>query len=988
MSEKTLQSLLDAWEDAQSRGEEIATTVLCAGNPELQTELARRISSLKAMDGMLADSDKPQRPLKDGGRYQATAFHAAGGLGEIYIARDTELQRDVALKRMQRHCLLSTQNRRRFELEAEITGRLEHPGIIPVYGFGLDEDNEPYYAMRFVDGKTLHDAISAFHAERKGTEAFHATEFQNLLRSFLAVCETVAYAHSRDVIHRDIKPANIMLGSFGETLLVDWGLAKPVDADEQPDDVTHSRPGGLDSTIVNGIQRTMEGSAKGSPVYMSPEQACGDIDAIGKASDIYSLGATLYFLITGKRPFQGKHIEPILDAVRNGDFATPREANAGVPRSLEAICLKAMQNDPVDRYASAKELAADIESYLADEPVSAWMEPVTVRVRRWVKRHRTVVATSIAALVVAIIGMGVLTYRERVNNQTLSKKNDRLTQQKRELQQANARETQLRLAAQEATKAERKAKEQAQDRLKQIRRINDLLSGVFADINVRRIRAAKTPLNVVLGRRLFAITKQVDGELIADAEMTAHLQMTLGNSLMGLGFYHTAVKVYKKSHATRLAALGANHRKTLHAAASIASALREAGRLAEAIELLEKTLKVARRVLGAEDEDTIIFLNNLALTCDDAQQTDKAVRLYEQVIRLSAKTHSKDDVKTHVTKNNYGCVLRQAGRITEAIRILRSVREWRSKHLGPTHHDTLSTMNNLAQAYEDAGDVPKAIELFKKTWDEAGKVMGTEHPNVISTMSNYAGALQTAGRPKEAVPIYREVVRLRIKRLGPGHRMTLVSRHNFATALWDAGEHKAAIAELKTTLVAKRRHNGPSHSSTLATMFVLGRYQCKVGEVDVAVALFDELVKRRASGFQPRRSHVTNEIIVVINLLFDAQRLRAAERHARTYFRLWKRHRPDAAETFAFGMMLGRTLWAQKKHSEAEPYLLEAFRGGMRCNPRWTMVRNVRSGSASFLVDLYTDWKKPDSAARWQRRLRRLSPAVAPRPRVRKTSKR
>ena len=425
--DERLEELVSQWELAIENGNEVTTADLCADCPELQTELERRVAPLRAMNELLNSDCESEvdRILKDAGRYRTTQFHAAGGLGDVFVAKDTELQRNVALKRIQQRWVANPENRRRFELEAEITGRLEHPGIVPVYGFGIDDEDEPFYAMRFVDGSTLKDAIEAFHAgpSQSGT-AFDSAEFQTLLRSFLTVCQTVAYAHSRQIVHRDIKPANIMLGGFGETLLVDWGLAKPFEQVNGSEPA--SKSGGLEPDSANSIRPSLDGTVQGTPTYMSPEQASGKVGEIGPASDIYSLGATLYYLLTGQHAFRGKRVDLILDAVKQGEFQDPRTVRPDVPKPLEAICLKAMRTDPADRYASAKDVATDLERWLADEPVTAWQEPLAVRARRWLRRHRTFVVSTAAALVMAVIGLGILGYQESRANKLLTEKNDLL----------------------------------------------------------------------------------------------------------------------------------------------------------------------------------------------------------------------------------------------------------------------------------------------------------------------------------------------------------------------------------------------------------------------------------------------------------------------------------------------------------------------------------------------------------------------------------
>jgi serine/threonine protein kinase/Tfp pilus assembly protein PilF len=355
-------------------------------------------------------------------RFQIVRPHAHGGLGEVFVAHDGELNRQVALKEIQNKYADDAQSRARFLLEAEITGGLEHPAIVPVYGLGRHPDGRPYYAMRFIEGDSLKDAIDSFHAAEgpKRDPGQRVLELRKLLDRFLDVCQAIAYAHSRGVLHRDLKPPNIMLGPYGETLVVDWGLAKAgVGAQEsevskpaQSASIGSGRPL-LHPASADDVAATQLGSVLGTPAFMSPEQAAGQLDLLGPASDIYGLGATLYCLLTGQAPFAGTERAEVLAKVQRGEFLAPRQMNRSVPPALDAICRKAMALRPEDRYAKAKGLAEDIEHWLADEPVMAYREPLRARASRWARRHKPLVAGSTAVLLSALLLGGGFLIRDQ-----------------------------------------------------------------------------------------------------------------------------------------------------------------------------------------------------------------------------------------------------------------------------------------------------------------------------------------------------------------------------------------------------------------------------------------------------------------------------------------------------------------------------------------------------------------------------------------------
>ncbi len=350
-----------------------------------------------------------------GGRGQAERYrilrpHAQGGLGTVSVALDAELNREVALKQILGRHADEPASRARFLAEAEITGGLEHPGIVPVYGLGFDREGRPYYAMRFVRGGTLKDAIARFHADPapRPDPGARSLALRELLRRFGDACNAVDYAHGRGVLHRDLKPSNIIVGRHGETLIVDWGLAK---ATGRGDGDGHAGLADGESPLVpvssGGSARTLPGSALGTPAFMSPEAAAGDLEGLGPRSDVYSLGATLYCILAGRPPFEGADLAEVLGRVRLGNFAPPRRIDPAVDPALEAICLKAMSLRPGGRYGSAGELAGDLLRWSADEPVAAYPEGRGRRLCRWARRHTALVAGVGALLATASVSLAV-----------------------------------------------------------------------------------------------------------------------------------------------------------------------------------------------------------------------------------------------------------------------------------------------------------------------------------------------------------------------------------------------------------------------------------------------------------------------------------------------------------------------------------------------------------------------------------------------------
>jgi PAS domain S-box-containing protein len=335
--------------------DDVKRSLAALGDDDIQRSLAHHPGA-EGVTHLAATVDHFPGPQE---RYSLVRLHATGGIGRVWLARDGDLGRDVALKELRPERAEQAALAARFLQEARITGQLEHPGVVPVYELARRrDDRQPFYTMRFVKGRTLSEAARAYHRKRSAGQAA-ALDLPVLLNAFVTVCNTVAYAHSRGVIHRDLKGQNVILGDFGEVVVLDWGLAKLVG---RPEGEPQARSVVLDDAGADSGY-TLQGQALGTPAYMSPEQAAGRPDLMDRSTDVYGLGAILYEILTGAPPFTGPSTDEVLRKVREEEPVPPRQFWPEVPSALEALCLRALAKPPANRPAAAADLAQEVQGW-------------------------------------------------------------------------------------------------------------------------------------------------------------------------------------------------------------------------------------------------------------------------------------------------------------------------------------------------------------------------------------------------------------------------------------------------------------------------------------------------------------------------------------------------------------------------------------------------------------------------------------------------
>jgi serine/threonine protein kinase/tetratricopeptide (TPR) repeat protein len=813
-------------------------------------------------------------------RFRILRPHAKGGLGRVSVALDTELDRTVALKEIQDAYADDQISRARFVQEAEITGKLEHPGIVPVYGLGHYADGRPFYAMRFVQGDTLKEAIARFHGEpgrgsagshspidgEPGHESVDSTstvhpespstanpdglstrrsqsgrapsvsvprararrmrsadaallEFRQLLRRFTDVCNAIAYAHSRGVIHRDLKPGNVMLGPFGETLVVDWGLAKPMG--EAYGSVEHRLvaesyvPIRLSAPSGSGHE-TLPGKPVGTPAFMSPEQAQGQLDRLGPRSDVYGLGAMLYCLLTGRAPFEGNDLGTILRAVQNGEFLPPSNLGPSVDPALDAVCQKAMALKPEDRYATARDLGRDVERWLAGEPVTAWREPLSVQARRWMRRHRTLVATAATVLVVAAAAAIVVASQQAAHAGVIRSKN-----------------TQLTIANTALEVQRRNAEERAQMAIEAVKRFREVVVAEPAltsnpDLRPLRNKLLKEPLAFFHSLREELQADQTSRpealSRLADAiSELAHLTEQIGDKQDALRSHQDSLTIFERL-AHEHPGVDEFQRRLAQSHSDIGNLERATGQPDRALESHAKALAIRERLVqlhpGVIEFHSALATshNNIGISQNEAGHPDQALESHGKALEIRQRlvrehpTESAFRNDLAVSYNNLGNLQYETGHSEQALQCYATSVSIKARlareNPGVTQFQSAlaATHNNIAVVENDMGHPEKALESHRKALAILDR-LARENPAVVKFQNDLAashsniGVLQKkTGHLEQALESYGKAlaIRERLARENPSvtaYQLDLASSYSNVGLLRSAAGHPDSALE-------------------------------------------------------------------------------------------------------------------------------------------------------------------------------------------------
>ncbi len=751
------------------------------------------------------------------GDYKLLQQLGEGGFGTVWLAAQYEpVQRKVALKIIK----LGMDTREviaRFEAERQALAMMDHPHIARVLDAGATDSGRPFFVMELVKGEPVTE-----YCDR------NQVSVEDRLALFVQVCQAVQHAHTKGIIHRDLKPSNVLVSTQDgkpHAKVIDFGIAK----------ATASKL--TEKTIFTAQQQLI-----GTPEYMSPEQAEGSLD-IDTRTDVYSLGVLLYELLTGSTPFEGATLrtgayveiqriirekDPPRPSVRLATLVTlnnvaaqrhsePRQLTSMLKGELDWIAMKAIEKDRQRRYETASALAADVERYLRGDAVSAAPPSRVYQLRKFVRRYRH--AVSAAALVMLALILGVA-------GTSLG-----LIEARRQGREAQA------------------ARETAERRLAQLQMGTDLLTGIFADLDLQRVKDSGVALEYELGNRLAKAAEQLDGESMGDPLTVAGLQERMGISLHRLGHPAPAAEVLEKSVATRRQELGERHPDTLASMHQLAVSYLGLGRAEDALKLTEQVARLRGEVLGPQHAETLKSMNNLSVLYGRAGRRDEALKLREEILARRRETLDRNHPDMLSSMQALANSYLAANRHNEALALMEETRVLLKATLGADDPRTLLSMSSIASTYSMMGRHSDAIALYQETLALQRARLGPDHPSTLSTMHNLAGSYRDFGRHSDALKLHGDTLSLQREKLGDDHPDTLATMGGMALCYAAMGDHARAAKLQEETLALQRANLGPDHPDTLTSRVNLGSTYRALGQHQKALDLNQETVTLMTASF-------------------------------------------------------------------------------------------------------------------------------------------
>lgn len=931
----------------------------CEGDADLRSSVDRllaadRVAKTSDLENPILDAaahaagdtgdgvtDPPRVPDRIG-PFRIERIIGTGGMGTVYQGVQDNPRRIVAVKVMHER-LRSKSARRRFEYESAVLARLRHPAIAQVYAAGTHTEGDhsyPYFAMEY-----LPNALPITDYCRRSN--LGASE---RLILFEQVCQAVHHGHQKGIIHRDIKPDNVLVDSQGSVRLIDFGVARAIDAD-----------------IVADTLLTGHGQIIGTLQYMSPEQVESDTSDIDTRADVYALGMLLYELLTGVLPYDvGKvGLAEAMSVIRYQ--APPRSKSttqALLRGDLETITFKALEKDRSRRYQSAEDLRRDIDNYLHMRPIAARPQSFVYQLRVFARRNRGIVA-SVAALLVFLVAGSIFVTIQYLRAESarleavLAREAEEDARRQAEDQRRHAEEERNR--AQDERDRATEARAEADRRRTEAVAISDFLAEMLESVAPYRATGEVVTVREILDR----VSDRIDQDFGGTPGVRASLHTVIGGTYMSLGEYPKAEHHLRRSLDLQRSIHGDAHPDTHSSRMNLGNLCRLQSRYDIAQVLLEQAVQGLKESVGEADERTIEAMNELANVYADRSRPEEAKQLYEQAV-FAARKHLGDEHNvTLATRNNLAELELKHFDIDRAESEFRELLDIRTRVNGDSHPETITALNNLALTQRERGDQDESEALLRRVAEAAERVWGEHHPNTLTSHNNLAMQLATTGQFDEAEKLLRDALDAVEARLGSRNLRSIQTKRNLAYFLMRLRKHDEAETLYMDAYLRQRDVSGIEHPEVLISLNQLHELYSATDRPTQAEPMYLEILDKRRELLGADHVETVAAGFHLANLYRENGRLEDAQKLYAPAVEVWMRERPDSWRTHAMRAAWGASLMELGRYEEAEPMLLETHSELVR---RFGEQNRMVEANRWNIIELYRKWEKPEKEKAWRER--------------------